>query len=191
MHPYFYNLSEQILSQEEKDELVGYLKQNSESFYQYENKHGEKDENNVLDIPGMAEHPIIIRAVDKFIIKPTIVVGLMHRPNAKLNRHIDELELRRTIIICPLAPTPDLYSPTYFYKLHDGAVRAIDSDLAATCTFEDGLPAIVNTKTIHDIQNNECYRFNLQFCFQQTYREIVTAYINGNLFMKESISTQE
>jgi hypothetical protein len=182
MHPYFQNLDRQLFTEEEKLSLVLFFSNNHGNFYQYKNNLGELDDNNVHYSISNLHLPPVARVLIELNIRPTAVVGLMHKPNIKLIRHKDEKDMRRTVIICPLSPAPGLYTPTHFYKLKEGCTRARDTEWAAACTFDNGVPAIVNTRQFHDLTNNDSYRYNLQFCFSQSFEEITGLYLEGRLF---------
>jgi hypothetical protein len=188
MHPYFQNLKKQLFSQEEKDFLRDFFSKNQTDFFQYQTEGGEHDGNMVHYSKSSVDLPPVKRVLKDMTLQPTVVVGLMHKPNIKVIRHRDENDLRRTVIICPLSPDPSLYAPTHFYELKEGVTKltfvdaAIDTEWAATCNWEDGIPAIVNTKTFHDLVNNGSYRYNIQFCFKETFEEIVDLYNTGKLF---------
>lgn len=185
MHPYFYNLSDQLLTPQDKVDLTTYFSGYKDAFYQYKNAEGVHDDNRIYSSFENLTQPAVIKIRKRLLVRTSFVVGLMHQPNIQLIRHMDEKKERSTVIICPLHPIPEFYTPTRFYKLRKDWKVFNDSDLDAICTFPNGVPAIVNTQQVHDLENGNNYRFNLQFCFKESFDEIVNLYLTGKLFKPE------
>lgn len=174
MIPYFYNLEKQIFSDSLIDELEVFVKQNLYSFIEYQGDDGEIDGNNYYYSKELKEIPEIKSFIKTCSLEcfPMIV---LHKPNSRVIKHIDDPYKRNTLIITPIHPRTD-YPPTYFWS---------DDRLAATCEFSKGSPVLFNTQMTHSLNNDsDEYRFNLQICFDENIETVLKLYQLNMLFQE-------
>jgi hypothetical protein len=174
MEPYFYNLENHLFSIDERKVIETTFRDNIQKFTAYIDFRGDIDDNNILKHRELSSNKSISRILSSLNIRPRSIIGLMHKPNTILKRHIDDT--RHGVIICPIYPLPGHYTSTDFYKLYS------DNNYTCSCIFPDNIPAIINTQEIHSVNNINDYRFNLQFCFNEDFSYLVQQYKQGKLF---------
>ena len=182
MSQYFLNLNKRLISDELSNTLLEIANRKLESFIDY---HGqltnEWDGNSYLYVDEISNNPDIVRIKNSCSLYFFTVI-MMHKPNVTVKKHVDDPNNRNCLIITPLAPKEN-YAPTRFWEKGN-------PNPVAVCDFSDFNSALVNTQMIHDLENCESYRFNLQFCFNEPYQVVKELYEKGELF-KNTVDNNE
>jgi hypothetical protein len=173
MLPYFYNLGKRLINDETTNHLISLATQRKDEFFAYNGTAGKdkfEDGNSILakhlyDVPGVK------RLLQSCKLKCYPIL-MMHKPNVKVYRHIDDPNARNTLLITPLQPLTN-YPPTFFYE---------SNNLVATCNFDNNNSFLFNTQKQHDLVNYDQIRLNLQLCFIEKFDIIHDRLINHTLF---------
>ena len=177
MLPYYLNLNKRLISNELSETLLEIAKNHIDNFINYRGQlTGRKDGNSFLSPFGNANffnHSEIEELKNSCMLK-FFPLFMMHRPNTKVDIHIDDPNNRNCVIITPLFPKIN-YVPTRFWKKNK-------TELVAVCNFDNFNSTLVNTQISHDLENIDSYRFNLQFCFKESMEEVAHLYETGQLF---------
>ena len=174
MLPYFLNLNKRFISDDLAKTILTLAEKNKKHFIHYRMQStGLPDGNAYLTLRA----PFTIPGIEK--IKSSCSLELlplvmMHVPNVVVDKHIDDPNKRNCLLITPLSPKEN-YVPVHFWE-EDGL------EPAATCEFEKFNSAIINTQVLHELTNGNEYRFNLQFCFNESFDEVIDLYQKGILF---------
>jgi len=175
MLPYFLNLNERIIDDETCSLLLEIANKNIESFKVYRGKiNGELDGNASYSSEEVASISKIqnLKKSCKLDFYPLI---MMHRPNIIVKKHKDDPNKRNCVMVTPLSPKEN-YAPTAFFKCHYA------EDSVAICEFLNFNSVFLNTQQIHSLKNYDDYRFNLQFCFNESFEIVTDLYQKGQLF---------
>jgi len=174
MIPYFYNIEKQLFSSELLNELESFVLSKLDSFVEYRGGDGETDGNNYYYSKELKEIPEIKSFIKNCYLDcfPMIV---LHKPNGKVIKHVDDPNKRNTVIITPIHPAVG-YPSTKFWQ---------DDNCVAVCEFNKGSSIFFNTQKTHSLTNNSSeYRFNLQLCFNEDFETVLKLY-NNNMLFKE------
>jgi hypothetical protein len=172
MTPYFYNIEKQLFSSELLNELESFVLSKLDSFLSYQLGDGKTDGNNYYYAEDLKKIPEIKSLIKNCHLDcfPMIV---LHKPNGKVIKHVDDPNKRNTVIITPIHPAVG-YSSTKFWQ---------DENCVAVCEFNIGSSTFFNTQKTHSLTNNSNeYRFNLQRCFDEDFETVLKLYHNNMLF---------
>ena len=176
MTPYFYNIEKQLFSSELLNELESFVLSKLDSFLEYRGGAGGIKQGNFGNDYYYSEDLKAIPEIKSFIKNchlecfPMIV---LHKPNGKVIKHVDDPNKRNTVIITPIHPAVG-YSSTKFWQ---------DDKCVAVCEFNIGSSTFFNTQKTHSLTNNSNeYRFNLQLCFDEDFETVLKLYHNNMLF---------
>lgn len=183
MEPYFYKLNRDIFSKEIKTKIVNFTFNNLDKFISYKSQQiNYEDGNNFYSRSGILLSEEIQTLINSCSLQCFPVI-MLHKPNTKVAKHIDDPNGRNCVLATPLYPETN-YSPTWFWKkegrFNDWQIKQLK--LLATCHFDDMLPAFLNTQEIHSLENLDTYRINLQLCFKEPFNIVVEKYKNNELF---------
>jgi hypothetical protein len=185
MNPYYYDIEEDIFSEDLKQYVIKNSLANTDKFIAYAGALNKLiDGNNFYFGNMISQHPEIIKVVNSCTLKCYPVV-LLHKPNAKILKHVDDPNKRNCVLITPLYPNEN-YTPTWFWKKEGGFLdwQKNELELMATCSFPNMKPAFLNTQQVHSLETSDSYRINLQLCFDDPFEAVVSKYIAGELFKK-------
>jgi len=172
MTPYFYNIEKQLFSSELLNELESFVLSKLDSFLSYQLGNGKTDGNNYYYAEDLKAIPEIKSFIKNCHLEcfPMIV---LHKPNGKVIKHVDDPNKRNTVIITPIHPAVG-YASTKFWQ---------DENCVAVCEFNIGSSTFFNTQQTHSLTNNSNeYRFNLQLCFDEDFETVLKLYHNNMLF---------
>lgn len=172
MLPYFYKLDKRLISKETSDFLIKFVLENINKFIKNIPDSGFPEGNNHY----FGKELLDIKEIQKLKNSCSInfyPVIYLQKPNDIVIPHIDNKKYRRSTLIHPLYPLEN-YSPTYFW--------GNDANPVAVCEFNDRLPAFLNVDKYHSLKNNNTYRFNLQFSFQENFDTVISLYQQNKLF---------
>jgi hypothetical protein len=172
MTPYFYNIERQLFSSELLNELESFVLSKLDSFLSYQLGDGKTDGNNYYYAEDLKAIPEIKSFIKNCHLEcfPMIV---LHKPNGKVIKHVDDPNKRNTVIITPIHPAAG-YASTKFWQ---------DENCVAVCEFNIGSSTFFNTQKTHSLTNNSNeYRFNLQLCFDEDFETVLKLYHNNMLF---------
>ena len=172
MTPYFYNIEKQLFSSELLNELESFVLSKLDSFLSYQLGNGKTDGNNYYYAEDLKAIPEIKSFIKNCHLEcfPMIV---LHKPNGKVIKHVDDPNKRNTVIITPIHPAVG-YASTKFWQ---------DENYVAVCEFNIGSSTFFNTQKTHSLTNNSNeYRFNLQLCFNEDFETVLKLYHNNMLF---------
>lgn len=174
MYPYFLNLNKRIITDELANYMLEIANSKLDSFVDYRGQETNTlDGNSYLYTEEITNNPEILQLKDSCNLYFFALV-MMHRPNVTVVKHIDDPNHRNCLIITPLEPKENYASTRFWEKGNPNPV--------ANCTFPNFNSALVNTQKIHDLENTNTYRFNLQFCFNEPFEVVSDLYIKGKLF---------
>jgi hypothetical protein len=174
MLPYFLNLNERIINDEACLMLLEIANTNIESFLDYRGRlNNEFDGNSTYSlrntlIPKIQE----LKNSCKLNFHSTL---FMHRPNIIVKKHRDDPNKRNCVLVTPLAPKEN-YAHTNFFQNFN------DEEPVATCDFSNFNSVFLNTRQFHSLKNYDVYRFNVQFCFNESFEVVTDLYQKGQLF---------
>ena len=173
MTPYFYNIEKQLFSSELLNELESFVLSKLDSFLSYQLGDGKTDGNNYYYAEDLKAIPEIKSFIKNCYLDcfPMIV---LHKPNGKVIKHVDDPNKRNTVIITPIYPAKE-YTSTKFWQ---------DDNCVAVCEFNKGGSTFFNTQKTHSLTNSNEYRFNLQLCFNEDFETVLKLY-NNNMLFKE------
>ena len=172
MEPYFYSITNNIISDQLKKYALKFAETHKDEFISYVMK-----ERNILDGNNYYKFDLLnYEEVNK--LKDTCsldfyVFLIMHKPNDVVIIHKDGPFKRNCVLSIPLSPNKN-YAETNFYNK--------DQKLVTSSKFENMKPAFLNTQEFHGLVNNNNYRFNLQLCFEESFETVVTMYKLKKLF---------
>ena len=179
MLPYYFNLNKRLISDELSETLLEIAKKHIDDFTDYKGQqNGLKDGNSYIapfrhaDLFNHSE----IEELKKVCTLNFFPIFMMHRHTTKVDIHIDDPNSRNCVIITPLFPKVN-YVPTRFWE--KGKTEPV-----AICHFDNFNSTLVNTQIYHDLENIDSYRFNLQFCFNESMEKVAHLYETGQLFKK-------
>jgi len=183
MEPYFYKLKQDIFSKDLKDYIVNFTFNNLDKFISYKGKKVNYEDGNNFYLGSALQDSSEITEVIRSCNLDCFPVIMMHKPNTKVIKHVDDPNGRNCVLSTPLYPN-ESYSPTWFWKGEGTFVewQFKDLELLATCEFDDMMPAFLNTQKIHSLKTLDSYRINLQLCFKESFEVVVEKYKNNNLF---------
>ena len=177
MLPYYLNLNKRLISDELSETLLEIAKVHIDEFRDYKGQaNGLTDGTSYIAGPRHAEffnHNEIKELKNSCTLK-FFPLLMMHRPNTKVHPHIDDPNNRNCVIITPLFPKVN-YVSTRFWGENK-------TDLLSVCHFDNFNSTLINTQIIHDLENIDSYRFNLQFCFNESMEKVAHLYETGQLF---------
>jgi len=178
MLPFYYlNLNKRLISDALSETLLEIVHQHINDFIDYKGQEGgKKDVNSFISLfrhADLFKHNEI-EELKKFCTLNFFLTFVMHRPNTIVDIHIDDTNGINCVIITPLFPNVN-YVPTYFWER--GKIEPV-----AVCHFDNFNSTSVNTQHYHNLENNDTYRFNLQFCFTEPMEVVAALYQKGELF---------
>ena len=114
MTPYFYNIEKQLFSSELLNELESFVLSKLDSFLSYQLGNGKTDGNNYYYAEDLKAIPEIKSFIKNCHLEcfPMIV---LHKPNGKVIKHVDDPNKRNTVIITPIHPAVG-YASTKFWQ---------------------------------------------------------------------------
>jgi hypothetical protein len=175
MSPYFLNLNERIVDDELSLILLDIANKNVESFRDYRGgMNNDYDGNSTFSLKNITPIPKIQELKNSCILNFYPIL-FMHRPNIIVKKHRDDPNKRNCVLVTPLAPKEN-YAPTNFFQNFN------DEEPVATCDFSNFNSVFLNTQQIHYLKNYDVYRFNVQFCFNESFEVVTDLYQKGQLF---------
>jgi hypothetical protein len=184
MLPYFYQFKDHILNEEDCESLRKLADANVRKFWDYYSDGANiRDGNGILGPKKMEGwHDLVTPGVKKLVGKvalTTYPAFIRHAPGTKVITHVDDVVNKRmTVLSIPLWPTVD-YPPTYFRNEKLGPA-------AATATFIDMKPCLLNTRIWHDLENtSSVHRLNFQLCFDEPIRVVAKMIEDGTLWKQD------
>jgi hypothetical protein len=183
MEPYFYKLKQDIVSKDLKDYIIDFTFNNLDKFISYKGKKVNYEDGNNFYLGSALQDSKEINKIIQSCSLDCFPVIMLHKPNTKVIKHIDDPNRRNCVLSIPLYPRLS-YPPTWFWKEEGNFVewQFKDSELLATCNFDDMFPAFLNTQEIHSLKTLDSYRINLQFCFTEPFEIVVEKYKKNKLF---------
>jgi hypothetical protein len=191
MIPYFYKLQSTLISEELGDKVVKLALDNLDKFVSYKGqKTGIEDNNNYYFGPLLSQEPEIQRLVGSCTLECFPII-MLHRPNIKVIRHVDNPNRRNTVLSIPLFPKGS-YSPTWFWKPKESfekwslfeKLEEIELELVATVDFTDNMPVLLNTQKVHSLDNlTESFRVQIQLCFGDSFEAVYEKLRTNTLFL--------
>ncbi len=179
MIPYFFETANRIISQDLSEKLIEISFNNLEKFISYKSKltPGLVDGNNFLYGPLLDSLDEIKKITNSCSLScfPMII---MHKPMVKVIKHRDDPNKRNTVLSTPLFPNKEYVSTNFWEKDQNGVATL----LAAVCVFTNNNSVFLNTNKIHNLENNDNYRLNLQFCFDEPFEHVTELYKENKLF---------
>ena len=163
MLPYFINLNNRLISNDETNEIRDF------AFTHFDKFMNQSFDGN-YNFSSMSILKNNIPAIDKlerrFKIRSRLAL-LCHLPRTEVIKHVDSSFSRNTVLMIPINPL-DNYPPGYFWNTLE------DTDPISICDFANNSAVLFNTQKIHSVINDsDEYRLNLQFSF---YEDIETVY---------------
>ena len=137
MTPYFYNIEKQLFSSELLNELESFVLSKLDSFLSYQLGNGKTDGNNYYYAEDLKAIPEIKSFIKNCHLEcfPMIV---LHKPNGKVIKHVDDPNKRNTVIITPIHPAVG-YASTKFWQ---------DENCVAVCEFNIGSSTFLTHKRL-------------------------------------------
>lgn len=183
MEPYFYKLSVSLLSDKLKEKIINISKENLKDFLSYKGQRtGKEDGNNFYFGKLLNEEPEIDQLIRTCSLECFPII-MLHYPNTKVIRHIDNPNKRNCVLITPVFPIED-YAPTWFWEPVGAFDTWEDQKLspAATCDFVDQSSVLLNTQKTHSLESKDSFRINFQLCFEDSFETVVSRIKNKTLF---------
>ena len=177
MLPYYLNLNKRLISDELSEILSETAKNHIDEFRDYKSQNfGVTDGNSYIAGPRHAEffNHNEIKELKKVCTLNFFPIFMMQKPNTVVKIHADDPNGRNCVIITPLFPKVN-YVPTYFWEKDK-------TEPVAVCHFDNFNSTLVNTQILHNLENIDSYRINLQFCFTEPMEEVAQLYETGQLF---------
>lgn len=173
---YFYKLSNHLIDEETRSILISHATGKSDEFFAYKGQRTGKEDGNYIFVRGFLKE---VEGVQRLIRACTVeCYPLIMKQHANLKGpiHIDNPNGRNCVIITPLIPEKDFVS-TNFYTSFEDTVPIVSVD------YSDGLPALINTQRLHNLNNNDNLRMNFQLCFENSFNEIRNLLLANKLFV--------
>jgi hypothetical protein len=185
MIPYFYNLQAPLISEELGDKIVKIAMSNLDKFVSYKGQRtGKSDNNNYYFGSLLTSEPEIQKLVCSCTLKCFPII-MLHYPNVKVIRHVDNPNKRNTVLVVPLFPKGS-YSPTWFWQPKGPFDQWEEEELepVATVEFTDNIPVLLNTQKPHSLENTtDSYRVQLQLCFEDSFADVYEKLRTHTLFL--------
>jgi len=184
MEPYFYKLSNSVLSDDLKEKIINISKENLKDFRTYKGQRtGKADGNNFYFGKILNEEPEIDQLVKSCSLECFPLI-MLHYPNTKVLRHIDNPNKRNCVLLTPVFPTEN-YTPTWFWDPVGEFDTWEDQILSpvATCNFEDDNSVLLNTQLPHSLESGNSFRINFQLCFEDSFDTVYEKLITNTLFL--------
>jgi len=177
MLPYYLNLNKRLISDELSETLLELAKKHIDEFTDYRGQANGLPDGTSYIAPfkhaNLFNH-IEIEELKKNCTLNFFPIFMMQRPNTVVKIHADDPNGRNCIIITPLSPKGS-YVPTRFWEKNK-------TEPVAVCHFDNFNSTLVNTQMLHDLENINNYRINLQFCFTESMEKVAHLYETGQLF---------
>ncbi len=175
-NPYFHKLSNHLIDNETRSILVSHALAKSDEFFAYKGQRTGNEDGNYIFVRGFLRE---VEGVQKLMRACTVEcypLIMKQHSNLKGPIHVDNPNGRNCVIITPLIPEKDFVS-TNFYTSFEDAVPVASVD------YSDGLPALINTQRLHNLNNNDNLRMNFQLCFENSFNEIRNLLLENRLFV--------
>jgi hypothetical protein len=177
MLPYYLNLNKRLISDELSETLLEIAKIHIDEFRDYKGQASGLTDGTSYIAPfrhaDLFNH-IEIEELKKVCTLNFFPIFMMQKPNTVVKIHADDPNGRNCVIITPLFPKVN-YVPTCFWE--KGKTEPV-----AVCHFDNFNSTLVNTQILHNLENIDSYRINLQFCFTEPMEEVAQLYETGQLF---------
>ena len=177
MLPYYLNLNKRLISDELSETLLEIAKNHIYEFRDYTGQSTGSTDGTSYISPfrhaNLFNHSEI-EELKKVCTLNFFPIFMMQKPNTVVKIHADDPNGRNCVIITPLFPKVN-YVSTRFWGENK-------TDLLSVCHFDNFNSTLINTQIIHDLENIDSYRFNLQFCFNESMEKVAHLYETGQLF---------
>lgn len=174
MNNFFHKLECKILSENQEYEIEKFSFLHLDKFIAYRSKASSLQDGNYFLTGQILYSNQAIRDTILKIKIPCTPAILMHKPNTKVFRHIDEPKNRSCSIINPIYPKEN-FTPTVFYK-------SLNDTVGYNCNFTDRMPSLINTREFHELETGSDYRINFQLSFSQDFATILGMIKDNTLF---------
>ena len=184
MRPYFYKLSHSLISDTLKEKIIKLSNEQLGDFISYTGQRtGKADGNHFYFGKLLNEDPDIISLISSCTLTCFPII-MLHYPNTKVLRHIDNPNKRNCVLLTPVFPKED-YTPTWFWNPTGEFDTWEDQDLepAATCNFENQNSVLLNTQQPHSLTSNDSFRINFQLCFERSFDDVYEKLRQNTLFL--------
>jgi|694.fasta_scaffold59639_6 hypothetical protein len=184
MSPYFYKLSHSLISDTLKEKIIKLSNEQLDDFVSYKGQRTGKADGNYFYFGKLLnEDPEIVSLISSCTLTCFPII-MLHHPNTKVLRHIDNPNKRNCVLLTPVFPTVN-YTPTWFWNPKGPFEGWEEEELtpAATCEFENMNSVILNTQQPHSLQTTDSFRMNFQLCFEDSF-EIVVSRVQTNTLFK-------
>jgi hypothetical protein len=183
MEPYFYSLSESVISSRLKNEIISFSLDNLTEFKEYRGQRtGKSDGNNIYYGDILNKDPEVLALMERCTLKCFPII-MLHRPHTKVIRHVDNPNKRNCVLITPLFPEEN-YTSTFFWEPSGPFETWEDQELTpiAICDFKEKNSVLLNTLKVHSLQSEDSIRINFQLCFENDFEIVVDKIKNKSLF---------
>jgi len=171
MLPYFINLNNRLISDDETNDIRDFAFTHIDKFI----NHNYDGNYNFSTISMLKNNiPAIGELERRFKIRTKLAL-LCHLPKTEVIKHIDSSFSRNTVLMIPINPLGN-YPPGYFWNTLE------DTDPISICDFANNSAILFNTRKIHSVINDsDKHRLNLQFSFYEDIETVYKLYSNGDL----------
>lgn len=176
MNTNYRQLFSSLLTDEEKEILVNKALADDESFFAYKGQKTGKPDGNYIYVRGFLREVDFVQRIVRSCTIDCYPLIMKHYPGTPVPIHVDNPNGRNCVIITPLIPKID-YVPTLFWKNFDSTEPCDIAD------FSDGKSILINTQSLHSLNNNDNLRMNFQICFESDFRTVAEKLDNGTLFI--------
>jgi hypothetical protein len=176
MNNNYRQLFSSLLTDEEKEILVSKALADDENFFAYKGQKTGKPDGNFIYVRGFLRETDFVQRIVRSCTIECYPLIMKHYPGTPVPIHVDNPNGRNCIIITPLIPKTD-YVPTLFWKNFDATEPYDIAD------FSDGNSILINTQSLHSLNNNDNLRMNFQICFESDFKTVAEKLDNGTLFI--------
>lgn len=171
MLPYFINLNNRLISDDETNEIRDFAFTHIDKFINH-----NYDGNLMFSSISMLKNniPAVDKLERRFKIRAKLSL-LCHLPRTEVIKHVDSSFSRNTVLMIPINPL-DNYPPGYFWNTLE------DTDPISICDFTNNSAILFNTRKIHSVINDsDEHRLNLQFSFYEDIESVYKLYSSNKL----------
>ncbi len=185
MSPYFYKLTKSVISNTLKEKIIKISTEHLDEFTSYKGQRtGKPDGNHYFFGKLLNEEPEIASLVSSSTL-PCFPLIMLHYPNTKVLRHVDNPNKRNCVLLTPVFPTVN-YTPTWFWNPKGPFEGWEEEDLTpvATCEFENMNSVLLNTQLPHSLETTDSFRMNFQLCFEASFENVYERLTQQTLFLQ-------
>lgn len=184
MSPYFYKLSYSILSDTLKEKIISLSKENLKDFVSYKGQRTGIEDGNNFYFGKLLNNELEIKNIVDSCTLTCFPIIMLHYPNTKVIRHVDNPNKRNCVLITPVFPKED-YTPTWFWNPIGEFDTWEDQNLkpVSTCNFENQNSVLLNTQQPHSLTSNDSFRINFQLCFENSFADVYEKLRQNTLFL--------